>query len=379
MVIAGLLIPALLATLVGIVMLYPFGGTPRPTEGAAALPKFAGHVTAVAEAPCAEGQGGGCFAVTVQMSEGALAGRSIVTLVSPERGAAPYHAGDDVVLALDGDPADPDSYQVVDFERTFPLQVLGLVFALVVVVFGRWRGLAALAALGMTAAVLLAFILPAILAGRDPLIVAVVGGCAIMFGALYLTHGISARTSTAVLGTLLSLVLTGLLGVVFAATASLTGVDHDTANLAAALGRGVDTRGLVLAALVIGALGALDDVTVTQTSAVWELNRADPQLGPSALFAAAMRIGRDHVGAAVNTLVLAYAGAALPLLLVFAIAERGLGGALTTQVIATELVQTLVGSIGLVASVPLTTALAVAVVSGPRRGLRRSRARAASP
>jgi uncharacterized membrane protein len=189
-----------------------------------------------------------------------------------------------------------------------------------------------------------------------------------MFGVLYLAHGFSARTSTAALGTLLSLLLIGLLGAAFAAATSLTGADEDTANLANALGSDLDGRGLVLAGLMIGALGALDDVTVTQTSAVWELRRADPHLRPIALFGAAMRIGRDHVASAVNTLVLAYAGAALPLLLLFSVAERGLTDTLTTQVIATEVVRTLVGSIGLVASVPLTTALAVAVVTRSREG-----------
>jgi uncharacterized membrane protein len=184
-----------------------------------------------------------------------------------------------------------------------------------------------------------------------------------MFGVLYLTHGFSARTSTAVLGTLASLVLIGALGIAFATAARLTGLDEDTAGLARALGDGVDGRGLLLAGLVIGALGALDDVTVTQTSAVWELHAADPRRGRRDLFAAAMRIGRDHVAAAVNTLVLAYAGAALPLLLLFSVAERGLESTLTSQVIAVEVVRTLVGSIGIVASVPITTALAVLVVS----------------
>jgi uncharacterized membrane protein len=265
------------------------------------------------------------------------------------------------------DPGDPDSYQIVDFQRDRPLLVLALVFAAAVLALGRWRGFAALVGLGVTAVVLLAFMLPAILAGRDPLAVAVVGCCAIMFGVLYLTHGFSARTSTAALGTLLSLLLIGLLGAAFAALTSLTGTDEDTANLASVLGSDLDGRGLVLAGLMIGALGALDDVTVTQTSAVWELRRADPCLRPAALFGAAMRIGRDHVASAVNTLVLAYAGAALPLLLLFSVAERGLTDTLTTQVIATEVVRTLVGSIGLVAAVPLTTALAVAMVTRSRR------------
>ena len=310
--------------------------------------------------------GAGCVALTVRMSDGPRPGASIETPVSLVRGRAPYEVGDDVVLIVSGDPADPESFQVVDHQRTTPLTALALVFAAAVVALGRWRGVAALVALGVTGAVLVGFVLPAILTGRDPLAVAVVGSCAIMFVVLYLTHGLSARTSTAVLGTLVSLVLIGVLGTLFATAARLTGLDEDTASLANSLGTDIDGRGLVLAGLVIGALGALDDVTVTQTSAVWELRRADPSLRPAALFGAAMRIGRDHVAAAVNTLVLAYAGAALPLLLLFSVAQRGLADTLTSQVIATEVIRTLVGSIGLVASVPLTTALAAVVVTRSR-------------
>jgi len=211
-------------------------------------------------------------------------------------------------------------------------------------------------------------VLPSILDGHDPLAVAVVGSCLIMFAVLYLTHGFSARTSTAVLGTLASLVLIGLLGAAFSAAARLTGLDDQASNLIATLGTGVDARGLLLAGMIIGALGVLDDVTVTQTSAVWELRRANPHLGPPALFAAAMRIGRDHVASAVNTLVLAYAGASLPLLLLFTLSGRSLGEVVTAQDVATEVVRTLVGSIGLVASVPITTALAAVVASQePRR------------
>jgi len=363
--IAALLVPAVLATVVGLLLLYPFGDRAEPAAGADSLPQVSGHVNAAAEADCEEGGGDkGCIALTVVLSDGPLPGLSIVTLVSKVRGVASYQAGDDVLLVRDGeDPADPEAYSVIDFQRDIPLLVLALVFAAAVVALGRWRGLAALVGLGFTGVVVVVFVLPAILAGRDPLAVAVVGSCAIMFGVLYLTHGLSARTSTAVLGTLLSLVLIGVLGTVFAAAARLTGLDEDTSSLSNALGTGIDGRGLVLAGLVIGALGALDDVTVTQTSAVWELHRADPRLRAGALFGAAMRIGRDHVASAVNTLVLAYTGAALPLLLLFSVAERGLADTLTAQVIATEVIRTLVGSVGLVAAVPLTTALAVAVVT----------------
>jgi uncharacterized membrane protein len=193
--------------------------------------------------------------------------------------------------------------------------------------------------------------------------VAVVGASVIMFAVLYLTHGLSARTSTTVLGTLVSLALIALLSAVFSAFARLTGLDDTTASLIGTLGVPVDARGLVLAGVIIGALGVLDDVTVTQTSAVWELRAANPTLGPRALFAAGMRIGRDHVSSAVNTLVLAYAGASLPLLLLFTVAAQGPGTVLTSQDVATEVVRTLVGSIGLVAAVPITTALAAVVAS----------------
>jgi uncharacterized membrane protein len=148
------------------------------------------------------------------------------------RGRAAYETGDDVVLIAGNDPGDPTSYQIVDFQRGAPLLGLALLFAAAVVALGRWRGAAALLALGVTAAVLALFVLPAILAGRDPLAVAVVGSCAIMFAALYLTHGVTARTSAALLGTLASLLLIGLLGAAFAAATRLTGADEDTASLA---------------------------------------------------------------------------------------------------------------------------------------------------
>jgi uncharacterized membrane protein len=365
--IAALLVPCALATVLGLVLLYPFDGPP-PADGVTTM-RLDGHVTSATETACSDDPAAaGCLALTVEAAEGPLSGQSIVTEVSIVRGTAPFGAGDDVVLSAPSDElASPEAYAVVDFQRDTPLLVLALLFAASVIALGGRRGLAALAALVLTGTTLIAFVLPAILAGRDPLAVAVVGCCAIMFGALYLTHGLSARTSTAVLGTLVSLVLIGLLGTAFAHLAQLTGADHDSADLAAALGTDIDGRGLVLAGLIIGALGALDDVTVTQTAAVWELREADPGLRGIALFRSAMRIGRDHVASAVNTLVLAYAGTTLPLLLLFSVAQRGLGDVLSTQVIATEVVRTLVGSIGLVASVPVTTAVAVAVATRSRR------------
>jgi uncharacterized membrane protein len=234
---------------------------------------------------------------------------------------------------------------------------------LAVLLLGRWQGLAALGALILSFVVLILFVLPAIIAGQSPLPVAVVGAGLIMFIVLYLTHGLTARTSTAVLGTMVSLAMIGALGALFSAVSKLTGLDEQTANLVAVLGHGIDTRGLLLAGAIIGALGVLDDVTVTQTSAVWELRRANPSLSGRELYAAGLRIGRDHMSSVVNTLVMAYAGAALPLLLAFSVSGRSLGEIFTAQQVAQEVVRTLVGSIGLVAAVPVTTALAAIVAA----------------
>jgi uncharacterized membrane protein len=358
--IAALLVPCALATLVGMVVLWPSGALPSST--ASPQQPVRAQVTAGRDAEC--GGNAGCVALVVRTVDGPMPGRDLVQVVPVEPGSPRFAVGDQVVLGWSGgDPNDPGSYQIVDFQRGSPLLWLTAVFAAAVLLLGRWRGLAALAALVLSFLVLLVFVLPAILDGHDPLAVAVVGSCVIMFAVLYLTHGLSARTSTAVLGTLLSLALIGVLGAVFAAAAKLTGLDDQTSNLIATLGTGVDARGLLLAGVIIGALGVLDDVTVTQTSAVWELRRANPDLGPAALFSAAMRIGRDHVASAVNTLVLAYAGASLPLLLLFTLSGRALGDVVTAQDVATEVVRTLVGSIGLVASVPITTGRAAVVAS----------------
>lgn len=231
---------------------------------------------------------------------------------------------------------------------------------------GRMRGLMALVALAASFALLTLFILPAILQGSNPLVVAVVGASAIMLIALYLCHGLTARTSVAVLGTLVSLLLIGLLGSVFIGWAALTGNTDDNTGLIHGLYPEIDMSGLLLAGVIIGSLGVLDDVTVTQTSAVWELHQADPTMGWRKLYRAGIRIGRDHIASVVNTLVLAYAGAALPLLLLFSIAQSSVGMVANSELVAEEIVRTLVGSIGLVASVPVTTALAALVVSADK-------------
>ena len=364
---ALILVPFALATLVGVALSWPGDEPPAAADVGFGQRPVRGEVTATSATSCnVDGVGTGqepeCIALTILLRDGAAPGRTIEQVLPDEPSTPNFTTGDRVVLAFTGgDPVDPSSYQVRDFQRGAPMLWLAVLFAVAVVLLGRWKGLASLAALGFSFGVLLVYVLPAILAGSNPVVVGVLGAGVIMFGTLYLSHGVSARTSTAVVGTLLSLGLIGLLGSAFSAATRLTGLGADTANLIAVLGTGIDARGLLLAGVVIGALGVLDDVTVTQTSAVWELRRANPDLSSRQLYTSALRIGRDHISSAVNTLALAYAGAALPLLLAFSVSGQSFGTLVTAQDVAQEVVRTLVGSIGLVAAVPITTLIAAVV------------------
>ncbi|MFJ2417242.1 YibE/F family protein [Streptomyces brevispora] len=391
-VIAAVLIPFAAAVVVGLALLWP-GGAPahertgvgfdRQTQqakvvnvdkidckdvNAAQLPA-GGESTSPAGDPVT-GESGArlCGKATVEVTSGKDRGRTFIEVVQPD---APRQLREGQGVVVSYAPAAPHDlqYSVTDINRKFPMALLAGIFAVVVVVVGRLRGVMALVALALSFAVLTLFILPAILQGSNPLLVAVVGAGAIMLIALYNCHGLTARTSVAVIGTLISLLLIGLLGSLFIGWASLSGNTDDSTGLIHGLYPHIDMSGLLLAGVIIGSLGVLDDVTVTQTSAVWELHQADPTMHAKQLYRAGIRIGRDHIASVVNTLVLAYAGAALPLLLLFSIAQSSVGTVTNSELVAEEIVRTLVGSIGLVASVPVTTALAALVVSADRTGL----------
>ncbi|WP_427921261.1 YibE/F family protein [Streptomyces sp. cg40] len=389
-VIAAILIPFTVAVVVGMVVLWP-GGAPSHKRTGVGFDRQTQQatVTKVVSVSCASvnASGGGstgdtstaegssaaqeaagtCKKATVTVSTGKDKGRTFTEIVQPDQ-SRQLHQGEKVVVAYEPSAPRDLQYSVTDVNRKFPMALLAGIFALAVVVVGRLRGVMALIALAISFMILNFFILPAILHGSNPLIVAVVGSSAIMLIALYMCHGLSARTSVAVLGTLMSLVLIGVLGSVFIGWAALTGNTDDNTGLIHGLYPSIDMSGLLLAGVIIGSLGVLDDVTVTQTSAVWELHEANPSMGWRGLYRAGIRIGRDHIASVVNTLVLAYAGAALPLLLLFSIAQSSVGSVANSELVAEEIVRTLVGSIGLVASVPVTTALAALVVSADRPG-----------
>ncbi|MEU9329453.1 YibE/F family protein [Streptomyces canus] len=400
-VIAAILIPFGVAVVVGLAVLWP-GGAPahertgvgfdRQTQQATVSKvvsvscksvNASGETptgdTSTAEGSSAEQQANGtCKKATIRVDTGNDKGRTFTEIVQPDQ-SRQLHEGQKVVVAYEPSAPRDLQYSVADVNRRLPMGLLAGIFALAVVIVGRLRGVMALVALAVSFLLLNFFVLPAILQGSNPLLVAVVGSSAIMLIALYMCHGLSARTSVAVLGTLISLILIGILGSQFIGWAALTGNTDDNTGLIHGLYPSIDMSGLLLAGVIIGSLGVLDDVTVTQTSAVWELHEANPTMGWRGLYRAGIRIGRDHIASVVNTLVLAYAGAALPLLLLFSIAQSSVGTVANSELVAEEIVRTLVGSIGLVASVPVTTVLAALVVSADRPEAVGSGARASVP
>ena len=369
------MVPFIIATVIGLLALWPRGEAVELQGSGFHTKEFNALVTdtSLKECPDAPGlEGFICWRVTVLLAEGPDKGDTFTFDYSTGPRTRSIREGDDVIVATTdrsqvevapGLPQ-PPKYFFVDFDRGAPLLTLGIVFSVVVVALSRWRGLAALGGLVISLLVLVKFVLPAILAGSDPLLIAIVGAATIMLLGLYLAHGLNSTTTTAVLGTLASLVLTGVLAAVFVELSSFTGAGSEEATLLQINQQQVNLQGLLLASIIIGTLGVLDDVTVTQASAVWELRKANPDFGIRNLYQAGLRIGRDHIASTVNTLVLAYAGASLPLLILFSVSNRSLGQVINSQTVAEEVVRTLVGSIGLVASVPITTGLAALVVAG---------------
>ena len=363
-VVAAFLIPLITAAVVAMIVLWPGGGVKVASYQTNTAH---GEVTALKACPNPRDK---CDLATVKLGNGPDKGQSVpVQVPSADQTPVPVKVGQSVMLGVQDNTPIAQRYQYVDHDRTKPLLILAVIFAIAVVALSRWRGFAALVALAVTAVMLTQFILPAILKGSNPLIVAVVGGAVIMTIAVFLTHGINAESSIALTGTIAALGLTVLLGWFFTKFSQLSGFSSEGASAAKSFAPDLDLTGLLVAGMVIGALGVLDDVTVTQAAAVWELSAANPGASRGELLAAGLRIGRTHVASVVNTLVLAYAGAAMPVLIVFAIQDLPALSVISTESVAMEVVRGLVGSLGIIAAVPLTTALAAMAVADRSREL----------
>ncbi len=358
-VVLGLLVLALAATVAGLVALWPRGDAPELST----TPEGSTYqVVTVTDADLLADDPGGP-ALLAETADG-----STITVQTATEYLDVIRAGDRIRVLAIPQATGAAPYVFVDLVRGPPMALLAAVLGALVLVVARWRGLGALLGLGLSVAGVLVFTVPALVGGRPALPVALVTASALMFLLLYLAHGVSVRTSTALLGTLGGLLATGLLAAWATGATHLTGLSGENALDVRQLAPDADLRGILLCGMVLAGLGVLNDVTITQASAVWELRAASPGAGRVTLFRGAMRIGRDHIASAVYTVAFAYLGAALPLVLLVALSDRTLLDSLTSGEIAEEVVRTLVGSIGLVLAIPLTTAVAALLVPAAASG-----------
>jgi len=390
-IVVGLLVAIGVAVIAGMALLWPNHqrvDIPLPFQNSAggAVTTEAGHVLSSSSAPCGSPSAGGvltsapvgapagngeCVQSLVQIDSGPNKGANTLLEFSGGPGQPSLAVGDDIRVSRQVDQNGTTSYAFFDFERSWPLGLLAATFAVVIVAVARWRGLRALIGIVVAFGVLMLFLLPALRDGAPAIPVALVASGAILYAVIYLAHGVSLRTSAALLGTLSALLLAAALSWAAIELVHLTGLSEDQNNEVAAYMGSVSITGLLLAGFIIGSLGVLNDVTVTQASTAFEL--AEHGASRRNIFVGAMRVGRDHIASTVYTLVLAYAGSALPLLLLFSVANRSLGDVLTSESVAIEISRSAVGGIALALSVPLTTGIAAVLATPAAAGAQEPR------
>jgi uncharacterized membrane protein len=364
-----------LVTLVGVVAMWPDHGSVDRVRAQA--PYAAPGVTTPNAEVLSVGPGcpadasstrppAGCDMVKVKVLDGAGKGAEPSVRVPTEVATSGIGPGDHLELfrqpAQDGQPP---TYQYSTVRRAVPLLWLALLFVLIVVLVAGRRGAMAVVGLVLSAAMLYWFLLPALLSGKPGLAVACVSASAIMYVVLYSTHGLSLRTSTALAGTLVGIGLMALVGSVAIGSAHLTGIADETGGaLSSFAGSGLDFQGLLACSMILAGLGVLNDVTITQASSVWELRAAAPQSSRRDVFTGAMRIGRDHIASTIYTIVFAYAGAALVILMLLYVYNRPFLDLVSSESLAEEVARTFTSVIGLILAVPVTTAIA-ALIAGP--------------
>ena len=286
---------------------------------------------------------------TIQITSGEL----------PAANIPKYQEGDEVQVVYSRNESGRDLFYISDYVRRNTLTWLFVIFVIMTILIGKWQGASSILGMGVSFVIIFKFILPQISGGANPILIAILGSMMIIPVTFYLSHGLNRKTTVAIFGTIISLIITGLIAAFFIEAAKLTGFASEEASYLQTQTQGsIPIKGLLLAGIIIGALGILDDITVSQAAIVFELKKTNKQLGFIELFQKTMNIGRDHISSVVNTLVLVYTGAALPLLLLFINSPRPYSEVVNNEIIAEEIVRTLVGSIGLVLAVPITTLIA---------------------
>ena len=274
-----------------------------------------------------------------------------------------YQVGDKVLVAASVDHEGKAQYYITDYVRTNNLCWLAIIFVLSLFIIGGWKGLRSLIALIITFFIIVKYIIPNILAGNSPLLIVLIGSLMILLIIIYLTEGIKSRSHIAIISIFLSLTVTIILSWLFVSLTKLTGLaDEEVSFLINIGGQAINFKGLLLAGIIIGALGVLDDIVISQVAAVEQLIKANPFQSRREIFKRAYRVGVSHISSMTNTLFLAYAGVSLPLLILFISGQSAFNGwwqIVNNEAIATEIVRALTGSVGLIMAVPIATAVAV--------------------
>jgi len=271
-----------------------------------------------------------------------------------------YEVGQKVIVTKDESPDGSDFYSITDFVRRDSLWVLVGFFVILTILVAKWKGLMSILSMVFTFGVVFIYVLPNLSNGTNPILVSIIASIIIIPISFYMAHGISQKTTVAVVSSVVSLGVTAVLSVMFISLGRLTGLSSEEAGMLLVQRSGnFDMKGLLLCGIIIGALGVLDDITISQAAIVNELIKGSEKPKGSVIYKQAMNVGRDHISSMVNTLVLAYAGASLPLLLIFVDNPHPFGEIINYEFLAEEIIRTLVGSIGLILAVPITTFIAV--------------------
>lgn len=370
---------ALIATLIGLVLLWPPSAPPNVAPEFSSTfalnhPQVKGTIELVDDRQCSSpstGQafeespeivrnvpGEECQRALVRITNGVNEGKRTALVSHPVPGNPTFEEGDKIRMIESTQPDGSKHYSFADYQRTPVLIAWAVVVALVVVAFAWWRGLRALVGIAVSLLVIVVFLLPALLHGGSAVPLAVVAGAAIMFITVPLVHGLNWKSASTLAGTLIALGLAAWLADLAIRTTGLRGLGDDD-NLTILLYLpDVSITGLMLCGFIIGTLGGLNDVSISQASTVTELAEADQDLSPWRLFTSAMRVGQDHIASMVYTLVLTYVGTALPLLLLVTVSEASWVQVLSNDIVATELLRSAVGALGLTLAVPVTTLIA---------------------
>ncbi|MCA9386911.1 YibE/F family protein [Candidatus Dojkabacteria bacterium] len=324
-----------------------------------------GKITDIVEQEAPVGLDISILKYTVQVKEGGE-DKTIESVIStlPDFLTAGYQIGDKVVVNKITTPDDVVTYNIVDYVRTTPIFVLLAIFVVVTVLVAKRKGILSLIGLVFSFIIIFKLILPSILSGNNPVLITLIAASIMIPINFYLAHGLNRKTTYAVVSTIITLILTGILSIIFVNWAKLTGFTSDEAGFLQAMTNGViNIKDLLLAAIIIGALGILDDITVSQSSIANQLKATNPKIKFEELFLRTLEVGKDHIASLVNTLILVYTSTALPLLLLFLNNNESFLETVNREVVAQEIIQTLIASIGLIAAVPISTLIAAYFIS----------------